>query len=106
MVLHKCDNRKCVNPSDLFLGCGEVNMRDMVDKGRHWTHNEPVGQKVSDRMVFNMRIMFAKGQTSIRELAFIYGLDNETVRQILKAVSRQAVSCSEQKPQATLVRYI
>jgi hypothetical protein len=41
-VLHKCDNRKCVNPEHLFIGNAKDNALDRRKKGRS---NRPVGVK-------------------------------------------------------------
>lgn len=39
-VLHKCDNRKCVNPDHLFLGNSQDNIQDMDTKGKRGTKSK------------------------------------------------------------------
>jgi hypothetical protein len=78
-VCHKCDVRKCVNPNHLFVGTSEDNVRDMWAKGRGTIH----GRKLTWPMVTNIRVLYARGMP-FTSIAVIYGIDQETARQIVK----------------------
>lgn len=44
-VLHRCDNRVCVNPDHLWLGTAKDNTQDMLAKGRN---RPPIGERAGN----------------------------------------------------------
>ena len=43
-VLHRCDNALCVNPDHLYLGDHAKNMKDMMDRRRHYIYTDRAAQ--------------------------------------------------------------
>ena len=51
MVLHKCNNRKCVNPEHLYLGNHAQNMKDRDDCGHTSKWDKRYNFKRNDELV-------------------------------------------------------
>ena len=48
LLLHRCDNRRCVREEHLFLGTHQDNTDDMISKGRAgWQNGNPYFQRYS-----------------------------------------------------------
>ena len=79
-VLHKCDNRKCVNPSHLFLGDRQANSDDMMRKGRG---RKALGEvhgnsKLSSEDVRRIREAHLFGARQV-DLAAVYGVSQTAI---------------------------
>lgn len=62
-VLHKCDNRGCVNPEHLYIGTHLDNMNDMIKRGRAKPMPGSLNpaSKLSDEDVLTIRQMLSNG---------------------------------------------
>lgn len=87
-VLHRCDNRKCVNVSHLFLGTNLDNIRDMHAKGRAkggTLSGEAVRtSKLTWGDVGAIRSLYASGEYSQRKLAIQFGIAQTTIGVIVR----------------------
>lgn len=92
-VLHRCDNRICVEPTHLFLGDAADNMRDMVAKGRgvsrRGERNPMV--KLSDEQVRTIRARCVRHGRygNSRRLAEEFGVSLGTVQNIVVGKERR-----------------
>lgn len=85
-VLHRCDNRVCVNPAHLFLGTNAENMADMVAKGRA-AGSRRIGERnpcarVTQADVQAIRAEYGAGSTQ-RAIAKRFGISQPTVNAIV-----------------------
>jgi len=55
MVLHRCDNKLCVNPNHLFIGTANDNIQDMISKSRD-NYKTLKGKKFSDSHRLNLSL--------------------------------------------------
>lgn len=83
-VLHKCDNTMYVNPTHLFLGTQDDNMKDAANKNRTF---RPVGElcgasKLTWDKVEEIRNRYNQGNTTTRLLAKEYNISKSEIQLI------------------------
>lgn len=82
-VLHHCDNRRCFEPSHLFLGDAKANALDCKAKNRHG-RGERNGMSVFlERDIVEIRRRYAGGEFQ-SNIARSYGVDQTTISQITR----------------------
>lgn len=83
LVLHKCDNPPCVNPSHLFLGTHATNRADMVRKGRENLGGRGKGsQHARAKLTEALIVSILRSSKSGTVLAKVHGVSPTTIRDI------------------------
>jgi len=84
-VLHKCDNRMCVNPDNLFLGTNSDNVQDRVAKGRSAVSigERNANAKLSEEQVREIRRLRTAGERP-KDLGLKFGVAAAHITQIAK----------------------
>ena len=91
VVMHTCDNRKCINPEHLVVGTQADNLKDMVSKGRQklvvrFGEDNPYA-KLTDEDVAFIRNNYIRGTNQANrgnavELAQRFNVSRQLVQKI------------------------
>ena len=80
VVMHSCDNRKCVNPKHLSIGSNKKNSEDMVAKGRQCSGEQSHLAKLTEEQVRHIRRL--QGMISSRSCGRLFGISKTNVLDI------------------------
>lgn len=86
LVLHKCDNRSCVNPSHLFVGTPAINSKDMTNKNRQSKGEHRPLHKLTEEQVKLIRFLYRPKcrKLGARKLAAKYGVSPDLILLIVR----------------------
>lgn len=81
-VLHRCDNRCCINPDHLFLGTQRDNIDDMRSKGRHCYGVRRNNAALKDSSVAFIRSAYRDETHTNAQLSDIFGVSPQVVSSV------------------------
>lgn len=82
-VLHRCDNRLCVNTDHLYLGDAKQNVRDKVERCAWWGN-----MRVSFDTIQEIRRLYATKEYSQQKLADMFGVHQTQVSKYVRHTQR------------------
>lgn len=81
VVMHTCDNPKCVNPKHLVLGTYKDNTQDMLKKGRHTAYRAFGEDNVRSKLTLEQaKYINAHPELGHKQLASMFGVSPNCIR--------------------------
>lgn len=89
VVLHSCDNRRCVNPAHLSVGTASRNQQEAYARGRRAQPrgSAHVNAKLTDEQVREIRSLYDSGRMKQVPLACKYGVTQRVISLIVRRES-------------------
>lgn len=84
MILHKCDNRICVNPDHLFEGTAKDNTKDMLNKNRMAKGEGHGNTLLKYEQILEIRELYKTGNYTQYKLSEIYNVTQSCISQIIR----------------------
>lgn len=85
IIMHSCDNPKCINPAHLSVGTIKENAQDMAKKGRVNKNSAPK-RKLNEEHLLEIKSMLLKGMTN-NSIAENFPVSGYVIGQIKKGKS-------------------
>lgn len=81
VVMHRCDNKRCVNPDHLMVGTHAQNVADMIEKGRKvQVRGVRIAKaKLNPEKAAEIKTLLAEGRLLKKEIAARFGIHPTTV---------------------------
>ena len=80
VVMHTCDNKKCINPGHLVAGTFKKNSEDMVKKNRQaFGIKNGGGVKLNDIKAKEIKNLLSENELSLNEIGKKFGVSKRTI---------------------------
>lgn len=84
LILHKCDNRRCINREHLFDGTPKINTHDAMEKGRFANGERHGCAKITEDQAISAKERYANGGISCKSLGKEIGVSESQMHAIIQ----------------------
>ena len=93
LVMHLCDNRRCVNPEHLAPGTIVTNHKDKMAKGRYQKGREVHTSRLNEQQVCEIRRLYSERRFNQKQLAKRYGVNQSSINRIVLRKNWKHLPC-------------